>query len=148
MLGEIWQTRSVAARDDDRPTPRVADAVLTALLAQLPVGVVIADAAGRQLHANDAARRLRRSADAGRAAAPSAAVDLALARALLTGEVVRDEEVEYRDADGRRRWLRVSATPVRGAAGEVEVGVLTFDDVTAERCADAWRPAVEALARL
>jgi len=130
---------------------RLRPAVLEALLAQLEVGVMVLDADGRAAFANDAARRLRDDGDvvADRRSGPvSWATDLASARALLTGETIRDEEVEFFAADGRRRWVHVSATPVRDAAGDVAAVVCTLSDATAAKRAAAWTPVIESLARL
>lgn len=130
---------------------RLRPALLDALLDQLDVGVLVLDADGRTAFANEAARRLRDDAGASadrRGGPVSWASDLATARALLTGETVRDEEVEYFAADGRRRWVRLSATPVRDSAGTVAAVVCTIADATAARHDAAWAPVIESLARL
>lgn len=121
---------------------RLAWAVLHALLEQLPVGVVVANAHGpvRVVHENEVAQRIRLS-DGAKAEWP-------MARALLLGEVVRDEEINVAMSDGTRRWLSVSATPIRLGGDLVEAAVVTFVDVTAVKQADAWRPVVESLYRL
>jgi PAS domain S-box-containing protein len=51
-------------------------------------------------------------------------------------------------ADGRRRWLTVSATPIRGEGDKIDGAVVTFADVTAARQAEAWGPVIESLQRL
>ena len=135
---------------------RLRPAVLDALLDQIDVGVLVLDADGRVAFANEAARRLRDDdavaadavVDRRRDGTVSWASDLATARALLTGETVRDEEVEYFAADGRRRWVRLSATPVRDAAGAVAAVVCTIADATAAKHDAAWAPVIESLARL
>jgi PAS domain-containing protein len=133
---------------------RLRPAVLDTLLAQVEGGVLVLDADGRIAFANEAARRLRDDGDLvterrDRHGGPVAwATDLATARALLTGETVRDEEVEYFGADGRRRWVRLAATPVRDAAGNVAAVVCTIADVTAAKHDAAWTPVIESLARL
>jgi PAS domain-containing protein len=135
--------------------PRLTDAVaaagvrfgteaLRALLAQLPVAVLLADRQGRIVYANAHARR---ASIVGRAALPEP-VGWALARALLTGEVVRDEELELADASGAARWAGLSITPVANAAGEIETAVLTLVDLTDRKRREAWEPLVESLARL
>ena len=87
---------------------------LRALLEQLAVAVFMADRQGRLVYANAAARR--------DVAALPAAVGSMLARALLTGEVVRDEEIELADTTGRRRYASVSVTPLGAGVDEVEGG--------------------------
>lgn len=130
---------------------RLRPAVLEALLAQLDTGVLVLDADGRVAYENEAARRLRDDGDllADRRSGPVTwASDLATARALLTGERVRDEEVEYFAADGRRRWVRISATPVCDASGAVAAVVGTLVDATAAKHDAAWKPVIESLVRL
>ena len=117
-------------------------AVLHALLEQLPVGVVVANGKGRIviLYENELAQRIRVS-DPTKAEWP-------LARALLLGEVVRDEEIEVVMSDGKRRWLSVSATPIRTDGIAPDGAVVTFVDVTATKQAAAWGPVIESLHRL
>jgi PAS domain S-box-containing protein len=54
-----------------------------------------------------------------------------LARAMLSGEVVEDQDMLYLRGDGRTTIVRISAAPVRDEAGEVVGGVLVFQDVSA-----------------
>ncbi|MGH2894761.1 MAG: SpoIIE family protein phosphatase, partial [Solirubrobacteraceae bacterium] len=53
-----------------------------------------------------------------------------LARAMLSGEVVEDQDMLYVRGDGRTITVRISAAPVRDEAGEVVGGVLVFQDVS------------------
>ena len=53
-----------------------------------------------------------------------------LARAMLTGEVVEDQDMLYIRGDGRTIVVRISAAPVRDEQGEVVGGVLVFQDVS------------------
>jgi signal transduction histidine kinase len=117
-----------------------------AALRQLPVGVAIADApSGTTSYANECADRLRHrsaapAADAGRNEAEYVGLhadgrryephEWPLARAVTTGEVVRNEEIEFVLVDGTRRTMSVTARPVRDEAGEITAGVATFDDIT------------------
>jgi PAS domain-containing protein len=121
---------------------RLGLAILHALLEQLPVGVVVANGKGRIviLYENGLAQRIRES-DPGKAEWP-------MARALLLGEVVRDEEIDVVMADGTRRWVSVSATPIRTDGNDTDGAVVTFVDVTADRQAAAWGPVIESLHRL
>lgn len=129
--------RSGPAKD-----PALRIAILDALLSQLPVGVVIANGKGRVvvIYENELAERIRLS-DAAKAEWP-------MARALLLGEVIRDEEIDIVMADGTRRWLKVSATPIRSEGNSIDGAVVTFADVTAAKQAAAWGPIIESLQRL
>ena len=115
--------------------------ILDALLPQLPVGVIVAGPTGAIMYSNELGRRILADASTHDRA------EWALARSLLMGETVRDDRMEIASA-GARRWLDVSATPIRSAANRIDGAVVTFVDVTAERNAAAWRPAIESLQRL
>ena len=121
---------------------RLGLAVLHALLEQLPIGVVVANGKGRIviLYENEIAQRIRTS-DPAKAEWP-------MARALLLGEAVRDEEIDVFMSDGTRRWLSVSATPIRTTPDRVDGAVVTFADVTAAKQSAAWGPVIESLYRL
>ena len=129
-----------AAAPTKDPALRVA--ILDALLSQLPIGVVIANGKGRVviIYENELAQTVRAS-DPTKAEWP-------MARALLFGEVVRDEEIDIVMADGTHRWLSVSATPIRGEDDNIDGAVVTFADVTAVKQAAAWGPVIESLQRL
>lgn len=122
---------------------RLGMAVLAALLEQLPVGVVVANGKGRivLLYENEFAERIR--------ASDPAKAEWPLARALLLGEAFRDEEIDVVMSDGTRRWLSVSATPIRTSPDRIDGAVVTFVDVTAgKQAAAAWGPVIEAFRRL
>jgi PAS domain S-box-containing protein len=54
-----------------------------------------------------------------------------LARAMLSGEIVEDQDMLYVRGDGRTIVVRISAAPVRDEEGDVVGGVLVFQDVSA-----------------
>jgi PAS domain-containing protein len=115
-------------------------AALVALLAQLPVAVFLADRQGRLVFANVAARRdVPQLPDT---------VGAILARALLTGETVRDELVEIAEPGARRWWAGVSATPLASAVGHIDGAVLTMTDLTDRVRLASWEPVMESLTRL
>ncbi|MDX6645268.1 MAG: hypothetical protein QOK40_995 [Miltoncostaeaceae bacterium] len=118
---------------------------MEAVIAQMPAGVIIADAGGRLLLGNDQVERIwgRPFQDAagigdygayvgfhgdGRPYAPQ---EWPLARALAAGEEVRGERIEFQRADGRRGTMEVSASPIRAGEGTIVAGVVVFHDVTA-----------------
>jgi PAS domain S-box-containing protein len=126
--------------------------LLAQVLDQLPAAVVIAEApSGRVLRSNakvneilgqvwpaaDAVADYSRDVTAfhpdGRAVE---ADEWPLARALMSGEVVQNEEVQIRRPDGSRVWVSLNAAPVRDDRGEIVAGVVTFLDVTARRAAE------------
>ncbi len=121
---------------------------LDTLLAALPAGVVQHDARGRIVDANPEACRLLGMPLAqlqGRAGAPPRwdAVDEdgrplpgrehPPIRVLRSGRPVRAMTVGLLHADGRRRWLRVNAEPLRDAAGKIDGALSCFVDVTEQR---------------
>ena len=135
------------------------DPVLSTLLAQLPVGVVIATRDGNLELVNEVAHILfaahrRTSApepwvarveDAGEVLDP---IQWMIARVLLTGELIRDEEIEFVDRQDEWRTLSVSGTPFEDASGEVTSALITFVDVTAVNRAKEWEPLIRAISRL
>lgn len=159
-------SRVVGVRVALRPTgvteSRLGPAVLHALLAQLPVGVLVTDRKGRIVYENDFARGVlangatvdRVTADGARYSgfhadgSPYQKMEWPMARALLLGEHVRDEDIDFLSPDGTRRWLSVSASPVRTVPGRIDAAVVTCTDVTAIKRAASWQPVVESLQRL
>ena len=119
---------------------------LEAVIGQMPSGVVIAEATqGRIVRHNAAAEAILGHApthgvnlaeyaegygalDAeGR---PIATLSYPLARSLLDGETVVDEDFRIRRQDGAEAVLRCSSAPVHGPGGTIVAAVLTFTDVT------------------
>lgn len=148
---------------ETRSSPSIADLtsrpVMNALLEQLPVGVVVAGRDGQVEYVNAMActlldeRRRTPETNAWRASPPKQSPQLdpinwIIARALLTGEIVRDEEIEFLDVQDEWRSLSVSATPVRDSAGEVELVIVSFADVTLRNRARDWEPVMRSLSRL
>ncbi len=134
-------TEQVAARK----TIEAERALMSAVMNQMLSGVAIAEApSGRLIRLNERMSELfgflTRSADGiedyGRLAAHRAdgtllkAEDWPLARSILTGEVVRDEEVTIELPDGGRRILNIRSNPVTDASGQIIVAVAIVDDIT------------------
>ena len=134
-------------------------ATLEAVLEQMPAGVMIAEApsgritlANRRMHEVAGWTTLPTSAFEERHhwrgfhpdGRPYGAEDWPLARAILRGELVRDEEIIVVRDDGTRRTISASAAPVRDAGGHVIAGVVIDVDVTGRKQAEA---AVESLSR-
>jgi signal transduction histidine kinase len=68
-----------------------------------------------------------------------AADEWPLSRALLHGETVKDEEIEFRFPTGDRRIMLVSASPVREETGEIVRAVALLHDVTEQRLEERRR---------
>ena len=122
---------------------------LRAVLDILPVGVFIADAAGRLMETNPEAKALWGGAtplsaspeeygedyksfwpDTGRRVESH---EFGLARALTTGEGCIGEEMEIETFDGRRATILNSALPIRDAEDRVVGGVAVNVDITARK---------------
>jgi signal transduction histidine kinase/PAS domain-containing protein len=128
---------------------------LKAVLRQLPVGVVIAEApSGKLLLGNDQLARIwwQSFATADEAAAyanyrgfhrddgrPYTPDEWPLARAVTRGETVRGEEIDFLRGDETRGTMSVTAAPIRDADGRVIAGVAIFEDVTERKQAEADR---------
>jgi PAS domain S-box-containing protein len=121
---------------------------LRAILDQMPVGVVVADATtgeiilanpeaeralGHQLgHAPDWHAYAKNFGALHAEGRPLLADEYPLARAVLQGERVNRERMLYVRADGLAVSLEVSAAPVRDGDGQVTLAITTFQDVTAQ----------------
>ncbi|WP_221090916.1 PAS domain-containing protein [Deinococcus aquaedulcis] len=127
------------------------EAQLSAVLDALPIGVLIADPAGQLIRDNAAHRELwglapqtTRWEDYGEWAGwwPETgqrvqAHEWAMARALLHGETVRGELMEYQPFDRpERRFFLNNAAPIYDAAGQLLGAVVAEQDVTARRAAE------------
>ncbi|MCO5177287.1 MAG: ATP-binding protein [Thermomicrobiales bacterium] len=133
---------------DDVTDQVLAQRALEAVLEQMPVGIVIAEApGGRIVAANSQVQQILRHP-----AFPSDDIESykqwtgvrpdgtplrgdewPLARALMHGEVVRGEEVRYLRGDGTMCWISLNAAPVHDADDEIISGVVAFTDVTERR---------------
>ena len=161
LVGIVGVGFDVTDRKQAEEQLRRSEALLSAVLDALPVGVIIADARGRIVRDNAANRQLWGIppettrweqyaewvgywAETGRRIA---ADEWAMTRALLHGEEVQGELVECaRFGTGERRLYLNNAAPVRDRAGAIVAGVVVELDVT-ERVR-AERRLAEAQARL
>jgi PAS domain S-box-containing protein len=127
--------------------------LLEAVLQQMPAGVIVAEASsGRFVLTNEQVQQILRNslekADGledyipdeyqvfypdGRLYTPE---DVPLARSLLTGEVVRKEELALVWKDGIRKTMLVDSTPIRDAVGNILAAVITFYDISDRKIAE------------
>lgn len=139
---------------DLRKELREKNAFLSAILRQVPSGIIVAEAGtSNLLLRNDEAERIiRRSLQPGLGmesqAKPGELIgrrpdgsrykpaDWPLSRSLRNGEVVADEEIELVFADGSSRRISVNSGPAVDDQGRVIAAVVAFDDVTARRAAE------------
>ncbi len=121
----------------------------SAVIEQLPCGVIIVGRDGQLVHLNDAGHRILNGTGDGLAAVPTQPVarpghasptdqaisgPQALIARALSGEVVERQECLLQPPGApSEQWLQTSAVPLRDAAGEVIGAVAIFDDVTRER---------------
>ncbi len=140
-------TVEMAARREQESAQKLLEAVVR----QMPGGVVIADATGARVFANERAekilgfpilgdRSLQEAASALRHpdGSPIAGQDYPLARA-LRGQSVTDEEFVVTHPDGSRRTLATSAAPVLDSEGGLIGAVSAFTDITARKAAEEER---------
>jgi signal transduction histidine kinase/CheY-like chemotaxis protein len=64
---------------------------------------------------------------------PYAPTEYPLARALLRGETIANEELTYVAGDGTRRLHRASAAPIRDRDQRIVAALVVFTDITEER---------------
>ncbi|PYE53831.1 PAS domain S-box protein [Deinococcus yavapaiensis] len=130
---------------------QASEARLTAALDALPVGVVFSDASGHLMHDNAAHRALWGGAPETtswkqygewigwwpKSGARIQADEWAMARALLHGETVRGELVEYQlFGTNERRFFLNNAAPVLDSEGRVIGAVIAEQDVTEQITAE------------
>lgn len=141
-------------RDPHRVILEHERARLGAVLQQMPVGVVIADASGAIEFVNQRAVEIlgqpRSYAEAGAAGVPiydeerlgqaegqaRFGEEKTPLRRALAGETVFGHQSVYRREDGRSINLRISARALRGADAAMSGAVLVFVDVTEEKRAE------------
>ncbi len=103
---------------------------LSALVRQLPLGVLIAEApSGREVLANARAEEILGVGRSSDARAPH----LAFVRHALEGRSVSEGELVLRRADGSRGVISISAEPVRDGSGSIVAAVATLFDLTEHR---------------
>lgn len=56
--------------------------------------------------------------------------EMPLARSLLNGEVVENEELIVRLDDGTEKWALAHSAPIYGEDGEIKAGIVVFSDIT------------------
>jgi PAS domain S-box-containing protein len=124
---------------------------LRQILEQMPVGVAIAEApSGRPIFCNREAESLWRhpmllSEDYGGYAqygalredgSPYAAEEYPIARALISGEAVKGEEMRYRRGDGTETFFSVDSAPIYDSEGRRVSAVATFIDISERKQAE------------
>jgi signal transduction histidine kinase/PAS domain-containing protein len=127
---------------------------LGTVLQQSPIGVVIAESpSGKTLFGNaEAARLLRRPSLSafcpddpttgpwralhgdGRPYEPN---EWPLARAIANGEVVKNEEIQLEFSDGAFVYVSVNAAPVEDCERHIAAGIMTLQDITTMKRAQA-----------
>jgi PAS domain S-box-containing protein len=125
---------------------KAAELRLQAVLQQLPVGVVIADADGRVMLGNRQLQDMGLAPEGGYGTRVSETgfvgrrpdgtmyeiEEFPLVRSLRTGAVVRGEEITYVRKDGVERTVEANSAPIRDA-GEIVAAVVVIQDVTERR---------------
>ncbi len=56
--------------------------------------------------------------------------ELPFLRSTVKGEIIQDEEVIIRNAQGRDKWISFNAAPIYNPDGAIVAGILVFQDVT------------------
>lgn len=137
--------RAVAESDQFLVQRETERRCLEAVLRQMPSGVLIADApSGRIILANRQGTRLwpdsfRHAAGIDEYARyqgvhtdgrPYQSEEWPLARSILTGEVVVNEEIAFQRGDSTRGTLEVSSVPIRDHDGQIEAGIMIVTEIT------------------
>jgi PAS domain S-box-containing protein len=138
-----WRVRREARMQEDTDAIIHESELLKQILDVLPVGVFITDATGKIIQVNPAAREIwkgQRQDAIEQYASYIAwwpdtdkrldAEDWALARALRTGETIRNELVDISCFDGTRKSISSHAMPIKDKAGHIVSGLAVNVDVT------------------
>ncbi|WNG35737.1 PAS domain S-box protein [Archangium violaceum] len=125
---------------------------LEAIVKQMPAGLILIEApSGRFIYYNQEAERLlghpvplAGNPEQGTLhgavhedLTPYGLDEYPIARALLQGETVKDEEMLYRRDDGSFAHLSVTAAPIRDSAGRIIQAVTVFIDSSVRKAAEA-----------
>ena len=139
----------ITARKQAEEQLRQNEALLRAILNQLPSGVTVRDArTGALILSNPQAQQLLGPLVGSTAdytsyhafhpdGRPLANADWPLSRSAATGEIVKDEEILHQPAGGAVVTLRTSSAPIRDSAQQIIAAVAVFDEVTAHKQAEA-----------
>lgn len=151
VLDVTARTRAEAERTQLLHQLQIERTRLEAVLQQMPVGVIIAQAPGGKLvMGNGQIENILRQPflpsseinayneyqgfhPDGRPYAPD---EWPLARALTTGETVHAEAVEMLLGDGTRGVIELNAGPIRDDQGTIVAGVVSLQDITERRQAE------------
>jgi PAS domain-containing protein len=119
---------------------QISPAVIDDLLEHIPVGLMVVDANGNVVFANETARALRID--------HVEPLQWAITRALLTEDNVREDEIAVAPVGEPRRWISAHIIPVRVPKRGVNAAFVMLSDVTARTQMAAWTPMIETLATL
>jgi PAS domain S-box-containing protein len=119
---------------------------LEALMESVPEGITIADAGGMRLRlVSRHGQELLGESHGGLTVeevtdrwkvydsdgiTPLAEADFPLCRAILKGEVVKNQEIVQANSEGRRIPLLCNAAPIRDSTGDIVGGVVAWRDIT------------------
>ena len=148
LLGFVKVLRDDTERTTAEQEVRSSRALLEAVIKHVPVGISIADArTGKALYHNQEIDRLTERQVSERQniqeyahygavhpdGKPYQPEDYPTARAILKGEVTRDEEMIYRRNDGTLATLLVSSSPIREPDGNIRTVVTAVHDLTGRK---------------
>lgn len=122
--------------------------MLQSALTQSPSGIIIANAPDITIQwVNDAALYIRGNSELPLQniemskhsvswqtfqldGSPMPPENLPLSRAILRGEIIRNEEIIIRHATGVDRYVTANAAPIRNSENEITAGIVVFHDIT------------------
>jgi PAS domain S-box-containing protein len=149
MIGSVHVARDITELKQTEEILRQNEAMLRAVLDQMPSGVTVRDAqTGRLVLANARSREIkgalvetteefaeyRSFRPDGKPYRPE---DWPVARSIRTGETVDLEEVQYERDDGTRVMLSIRSAPIRDSQGQIVMGVGVFHDITERKRREA-----------
>jgi diguanylate cyclase (GGDEF)-like protein/PAS domain S-box-containing protein len=148
IIGTFGISKDISERKQSEEKVQRNEAMLRAILDQLPSGVTVRDASSGELLLSNARSREIMSNLVDTPAhfsqyrgfypdgSPYRNEDWPLFRSLFTGEMVKAEEVIYERGDETRIVLSINSAPIRDSQGRIIMAVSVFDDITGRKQAE------------
>jgi len=148
LVGWICSSIDVQGQIDAELAARMERDRLNTVVENVPVGIVLAEApSGRIVFGNPAVETVLRhpvlptnTVDEHTQwpafhpnGSPVDPKDFPLVRAMATGQTVSGEEFLYRRGDGTFGWIRITASPITDAAGNIVAGIAAIADIDQEK---------------
>jgi PAS domain S-box-containing protein len=153
--GAVIMAQDITERKKERNELEKTKSLLLAAIEQNPAGIIIADAPNVNIQiVNAAALDIRGKSDDKlsdisvkehainwQTFYPDGTIykpeDLPLSKAVLEGTSSSNVDYIIKRSNGENRWVLANAAPIRNKDGDIEAGIVVFNDITEQRRAEA-----------